>query len=94
MLENWINYFFHAPKVYFKPLVKAFKDMCEEDFAQETIQEGLKKVVIHNYSDNYSASKWASFKKGILTLNHCPITNIDEVDARAEYIKHVVEKEL
>ncbi|MGI2169269.1 hypothetical protein ACROAE_03570 [Shewanella sp. MF05960] len=82
------------PKVYFQPLAKAFKEMCSEDFAREVIQESLKKVVIQNYSDNHRSDKFAEFKSGTLTLNHSPITNVDQVDDRAFNIQHVVEKEL
>ena len=68
------------PKVYFKPLIAAFKDMCADDLSREALQEGVKKVVICNHSDNYSAQKWARFKDGTLTLNHSPIINVNEVD--------------
>jgi len=82
------------PKVYFQPIIKAFKEICSEDFAREALEEGLEKIVIHNHSDNYYASKWAVFKKGVLTLNHSPTTNVNQVQERAEYIKYIVEKDL
>jgi len=82
------------PKVYFQPIAKAFKEMCSDDFAKEVIQESLKKVVIQNYSDNHRCDRFAEFKKGILTLNHSPITNVDDVDGRASNIQFIVEKEL
>lgn len=82
------------PKVYFQPLIKALKEMCSEDFAQEAVQEGLKKVVIQNYSDNHNSDRFATFKNGVLTLNHSPIFNVDQVDDRAHNIQTVVEKEL
>lgn len=82
------------PKVYFHPLIKAFKEMCADEFARDIIKENLEKVVIQNYSSNYAYDRFAEFKKGVLTLNHCPITNIHHEHERAAYIKLVVEKEL
>ncbi|MEE2025502.1 MULTISPECIES: hypothetical protein [Alkalimonas] len=82
------------PKVYFHPLIKAFKEMCSDDFARDIIKESLKKVVIQNYSDNYAYDRFAEFKKGVLTLNHSPITNIHHENERAANIQFVVEKEL
>ncbi|MGI5309611.1 hypothetical protein [Rheinheimera sp. WS51] len=82
------------PKVYFQPLMKAFRAICTDDFSREILQENLKKVVIQNYSDNYAADRFAEFKKGVLTLNHSPITNIHHLEDRAANIQQVVEKEL
>lgn len=82
------------PKVYFKPIIEAFKEMCDDDESKEIIQEGIDKIVIHNHSDNYSAEKWARFKNGVLTLNHSPITNVDDVHARKHVLMYVLEKEL
>ncbi|MEM5503633.1 hypothetical protein ACRN9C_04775 [Shewanella frigidimarina] len=82
------------PKVYFHPLAKAFKEMCSEDFARDIIKESLKKVVIQNYSDNHRSDKFAEFKNGVLTLNHSPVTNVEQIDDRASNIQKIVEKEL
>jgi hypothetical protein len=82
------------PKVYFHPLVQAFKKLCDDDMSKEAVKESVKKVLIQNYSDNYSANRWATFKSGVLTLNHSPVTNVDNIEDRVHYLLEVVEKEL
>lgn len=76
-------------KIYFQPLNKAMQEICADDFGKGAVKEGLKKVVIRNGQDNYSAHRWASIEDGVLTLNHQSDTNHDDIDARA---KCVVEK--
>ncbi len=94
-IDNYSHFYDDTwPKIYFQPLEKALKEMCSDDFTQEAIQEGVKKVIIQNYSANHVASRFAEFKKGVLTLNHCPITNAHHIQERAENIQYVVEKEL
>lgn len=68
--------------------------MCSEDFAQEMVQEGLKKVVIQNYSDSHNSDRFATFKNGILTLDHYPVINADQIEDRVHNIQTVVEKEI
>lgn len=83
------------PMIYFQPTIKAFKEMCSDEFTQEAIQADLKKIVIQNYGDVSNANRFADYKKGILTLNHSPIMNADnQIDDRAYCIQDVIEKAL
>jgi len=83
------------PLVYFQPAINAFKDMCSDDFTREAIEGDLKKVVIQNVGNVWSANKFAEYSKGTLLLNHCPVSNVEnDVNLRAENIKKVVEDAL
>ncbi len=82
------------PKVYFEPLTKAFKELCDDKFSQEAISGDLTKVVIQNYGNVHSANNFASYMNGVLTLNHSPVTNIDHINDRKENIKKVIEDAL
>jgi len=81
-------------KVYFQPLVAALKNVCRDDMGREAVKEKLKKVVMQNTQENYSASRWAAFENGVLTLDHQPCTNVDDIDDRAKGIIDVLEKAL
>tara|TARA_R110002012_G_scaffold8659_1_gene39871 strand:+ start:1119 stop:1538 length:420 start_codon:yes stop_codon:yes gene_type:complete len=83
------------PLVYFEPTIKAFKELCSDDLSQEAIQEDLKKIIIQNYGDVHNANNFATYNKGVLTLNHSPILNAaNQVDDRAYSIQNAIEKEL
>lgn len=83
------------PQIYFEPTIKAFKEMCSDDFTQEVIAENLKKLVIQNYGDVHNPNNFATFSKGVLTLNHSPIMNAEnQIEERKDCIQYVVEKEL
>ncbi|MFK7159458.1 hypothetical protein V6U78_00215 [Marinospirillum sp. MEB164] len=94
-VDNYAHLYDEAwAQVFFNPLINAFKEMCADDFAQGIIKEGVKKVIIQNTSDNWSSSRFAEFKEGVLTLDHSPITNIHHEADRQANIKEVVEKGL
>lgn len=83
------------PLIYFEPLIKAMKELCDDEFSQEAIAEDMKKVVIQNFGDISNPNNHASYLKGTLTLNHSPIYNADnQVDDRKEAIKKTIEKAL
>lgn len=81
------------PKVYFNPLIEAFKEICADDMGKGALKDGLKKVVVKNSSDAYSPSKF-SFKDGTLTIDHSPITNINDVKERKSKILKLLEQGL
>lgn len=81
-------------KVYFRPLVEAFKAICVDDMGKEALKGALKKVVINSSQGVYSGEQIATFEGGVLTLDHEPTTNIDEVAARAKGIQATLEKSL
>src|SRR5690242_18565184 len=60
------------PKVYFKPLQEALKEICVDDMGKSALKEKLKKVMVTS-----TGSTEHSFKNGILTLDYSPISNLD-----------------
>jgi hypothetical protein len=81
-------------KVYFRPLVDALKAICVDDMGKEALKGALKKVVIKNSQNVYYGDRIATFEGGVLTLDHEPTTNIDDVADRAKGIQAMLEKNL
>lgn len=54
----------------------------------------LKKVVIKSSQNVYSGDRIATFEGGVLTLDHEPTTNVDDVAGRAKGIQATLEKNL
>jgi hypothetical protein len=81
-------------KVYFTPLIEAFQKVCVDDMGREALQSKLKRVVIRNTADISSAHRMVTFEDGVLTLDHKPTTNIDDVRDRAKAIQETLEAAL
>ncbi|MFP2903916.1 hypothetical protein ACLESD_02345 [Pyxidicoccus sp. 3LFB2] len=81
-------------KVYFTPLIEAFQAICVDDMGREALKEKLKRVVIRNTADNSYAGNMVTFEAGVLTLDHKPTTNIDDVKDRKDAIQKTLEAAL
>lgn len=79
------------PKVYFTPLIGALRAISQDDLGRESLQGSLKRVVIRNTAGNAYASSVATFQRGVLTLDHEPATNVDEVKDRQDAIQTALE---
>jgi hypothetical protein len=79
-------------KVYFKPLIDAFKAVASDEMGKKALKEALKKVVVDG-SSGYGTSGF-SFEGGILKLQHEPSTNVDDVQLRADGIQKLIEEKL
>ncbi len=73
-------------KVYFTPLIAALKEITSDDLGKEALKSTLKKVVIKNDNNIYYAESAYSFDGGTLTIDHSPISNIDNINERSEYL--------
>ena len=80
-------------KVYFQPLVLAFRDICRDEMGRKALAGGLTRVVIKN-SDRFYGGDSVSFEDAVLTVDHKPVTNIDDVQLRAEAIVRLLEERL
>jgi hypothetical protein len=80
------------PKIYFTPMVEAFKSICADDLGKEALKGALKKVIVQDAKDSYS-SWWATFEGGTLTLDY-QFTNVDYVDDRTKVLRETLEKAL
>jgi hypothetical protein len=81
------------PKIFFEPLIAALKAVCSDQMGKDAVKGGLKKIVIHNSGGN-SGPTGFSFESGTLTLDHLPCTNVDDVSARTDGIKTLLENGL
>lgn len=81
------------PKLYFVPVIEAFNSICRDDMGKEALKAALKKVVIQNTKQNYSASYWAEFENGVLTLEQS-LSNVDDVGDRRDTLIKLLESKL
>ncbi|HRP31956.1 MAG TPA: hypothetical protein PKV73_08695 [Agriterribacter sp.] len=77
-------------KVYFTPVINAFKDITTDDLGKDGLKETLKKVVIKNEGGYYSPGSAISFEGGVLTIDHEPVSNINDIDQRANAIANLL----
>jgi hypothetical protein len=80
------------PKMYFRPLLEALRAVTSDDIGKEGLQQELKRIIIQNSTGNYSCDRWASFRNGVLTLDHDPHTNVDYVEDRRIAIINALEQ--
>jgi hypothetical protein len=81
-------------KVYFTPLINAIKEITLDDMGKEALKEALKKVVIKNEAGNYYGSNAYTFAGGVLTIDHQPFSNIDNISERSEELSKLLMKNL
>lgn len=77
------------PKIYFKPIVEAFKGICIDDLGKDALKEKLKKVQVGNSGPTFAAT----FTMGVLKIDAC-YSNIDYWQDRKKIIQEVLEKGL
>ena len=82
------------PKIYFLPLIEAFKVICEDAMGVELLKSGLKSVVIVNENDEHNLERAITFEEGVLKINHGPVVNADKVEERTARITSVLEEKL
>lgn len=82
------------PKVYFTPLANAIKDIAVDDLGKEALKDTLKKVIIKNEGAIYSASYAYSFADGVLTIDHEPFNNVDNVTERSTVLGELLMKNM
>jgi len=85
--ESW-------PLVYFEPLIDGLKSICRDAAGREALKSSVKQIVVQNVKGCVYGDCWASFDKGVLTLDHDPITNINDSSQRAAGLVAVLEASL
>lgn len=71
-------------KVYFTPIIEALKVITVDDMGKKALKDTLKKIVMKNDKDVSSGDYAYTFADGVLTVDHNPFTNIDNVDERTK----------
>jgi hypothetical protein len=79
-------------KIFFEPLIGAFKKICVDDLGKQALHESLKKIEIVN-SKNFSDFRGFSFSDGVLKLDH-KLVNADHIQDRTEGIIKILESSL
>ncbi|HYF07027.1 MAG TPA: hypothetical protein VD970_05355 [Acetobacteraceae bacterium] len=82
------------PAVYFDPLIAALSDITRDAMGQDALRARLRRIVVRNREEIHSATMWARFEDGVLTLDHEPTTNIHRGEDRAQALVQVLERGL
>lgn len=77
------------PKVFFKPVIEALREICIDEMGRQALEEGLKRVDIR-----WTGSKRMDFVDGVLTLDHSPVSNIDYWEERKKDLQSALERAL
>lgn len=80
------------PKIYFAPIIEAFKQIGRDAMGKQALKDGVQKVVVQDTTSSFS-SAWASFEAGTLTLDY-QFTNVSDIKARTETLVKVLENKL
>ena len=89
--KAWIDSW---PKIYFAPIIDAFKLIARDQMGKDALKAALKKIVIQDTTKSFSSS-WATFDtaSGTLTLDY-QFTNVNSVKDRTDYLVKELEKNL
>ncbi len=79
-------------KIYFEPVIEAFKTICVDDLGRQALKESLKKVEIRN-SGEFSDRRGITYADGVLRIDH-KIVNLDNVSDRTAGIVKRLEEAL
>jgi hypothetical protein len=92
-VEDQTNLYHEAfTKIYFDPIIGAFKDITQDTMGKDALKKLLKKIVIQNTSDISYSKNAFSFDNATLTIDHAPTTNIDQVDERTKDLTNLLMK--
>ncbi|WP_165750253.1 hypothetical protein [Cellulophaga sp. Z1A5H] len=82
------------PKIYFIPLIEAFKSITADKMGKEAIVESLKEIHITNTKDHHNPKNAYTFSDGVLTVDHSPIFNADDIEDRTNVLTQLLENNL
>lgn len=82
------------PKIYFQTVTDAFASVARDAMGKDALKAGLKSVVFQNTADRSSASSAITFTDGVLTVDHGPYTNVDNIRDRVDHTIATLEKAL
>jgi hypothetical protein len=77
-------------KVYFQPLVDALTGITVDELGRTALRDGLKTIIVRNTGGFYSTSG-ITFTDGVLTFDHQPHVNVDDVDERTKGLRQILE---
>ena len=71
-------------KIYFEPLIEAFKSLYADDDGRQALKYSLKKVEILNSGERFDESAY-TFESGLLRIDH-KLSNVDWIQLRVDAI--------
>lgn len=77
------------PKVFFKPVIEALREVCVDDLGKEALAAKLKVVHVRNTG----VTKLA-FEGGVLLVDHHPTTNIEQWKERRDDLREAMQAAL
>jgi hypothetical protein len=80
-------------KVYFRPLVDALTGITVDELGRTALRDGLKTIIVRNTGGFYSTSG-ITFTDGVLSFDHQPHVNVDDVDERTKGLRQILESGL
>lgn len=81
-------------KVYFTPIINALKEITTDDLGKDALKNALKKVVIKNENNISYSDNAYKFEGGTLSVDHSPVSNIDNISERSESLTKLLNKSL
>ncbi len=79
-------------KVYFRPVIEALKSITADEMGREALAESIEGIKFGNTDNRYS--DYARLEGNVLVIDHCPMSNVDDVDTRAKTITRFLEDNL
>ncbi|MBD0777429.1 hypothetical protein HPE56_06465 [Maribacter sp. ANRC-HE7] len=96
LMENRFSHLYNDtyPKIYFLPLIEAFKVICSDEMGAGLLKAGLKKVIIVNENNEHNLQRAITFEDGVLKIDHSPVINADKIADRTARITALLEEKL
>ena len=71
-------------RIYFEPLIDAFKTLCADEAGARALKDTLKKIAILNSGERYDEKAY-SLEGGVLRIDH-KLSNVDNLQLRTQAI--------
>lgn len=79
------------PKIYFIPIIEAFKKIAFDEMGKEALAAGVTKIIVQNKKDY--TSWWAELEGKVLVLDY-QFTNADYIQDRVDVLVKKLEEKL
>jgi hypothetical protein len=84
----------HFTNVYFLPLIYALGQITIDDLGCDALRQKLTRIVVTNSSGNFQSTGMAMFDDGVLTIDHVPHSNVNDIGPRVLALVQLLEANL
>ncbi len=92
---DWSHRYAEAwPRVYFEPVVLAFKDITADDMGREALRENLNRIAVTNSGRFYHGEQAYRLEDKTLVIDHQPFANQDDTGLRHAALRSLLEQSL